>query len=74
MKAPVLKVDCSKGGEAESSLEAKEGERGYTPRVFSQECGGGLVCWSCVIPDLGNEKECGSGLRVRELRRRRFWF
>ena len=32
--APVSKVDCSKGGEAESSFEAKEGERGYTPRCF----------------------------------------
>src|SRR5580704_11129038 len=62
MKAPVSKVDCSKGGEAESSWEAKEGERGYTPRAFSQECATCLICWSCTIPDLGMVKECGRGL------------
>ena len=36
MKAPVSKVDCSKGDEAESSWEAKEGERGYTPGYFGK--------------------------------------
>ena len=35
MKAPVSKVDCSKGDEAESSWEAKEGEKeGTPPGVF----------------------------------------
>src|ERR1700722_3919611 len=60
MKAPVSKVDCSKGGEVESSWEAKDGERGYTPRVFSQECARCWICWSCVVPDSGKAKECGS--------------
>jgi hypothetical protein len=34
MKAPVVKVDCNKGGEVESRLVAKEAKGGYTPRSF----------------------------------------
>jgi hypothetical protein len=36
MKAPVSKVDCSKGGEVESSLGRKRAKGGIPPGVFAR--------------------------------------